>query len=154
MRALLQRVSEASVMAGGEVAGRIGPGWLVLLGVGQGDDEALADALAEKAALLRCFEDADGKTNLAAADVGAEFLVVSQFTLYADTARGRRPGFTAAAPPELARRLVDHFAAALRARGFRVAEGVFGAHMQVALVNDGPFTIWLELPPSERTVTR
>jgi D-tyrosyl-tRNA(Tyr) deacylase len=144
MRALLQRVSEAAVSVEGELVGRIGHGWLILLGVGRMDDEAVAAALAEKVTLLRCFEDADGKTNLSAADVGAELLVVSQFTLYADTRRGRRPGFTDAAPPERATALVDHFVAALRARGFKTEQGVFGAHMQVRLVNDGPFTIWLD----------
>ena len=144
MRALLQRVTKASVAIEGEVVGEIGRGWLILLGVGRGDSEAVASQLAEKVALLRCFEDAEGKTNLAAADVGAEMLVVSQFTLYADTSRGRRPGFTNAAPPDEARRLVDHFAAQLRERGFRVETGRFGAEMAVSLVNDGPFTIWLD----------
>jgi D-aminoacyl-tRNA deacylase len=93
---------------------------------------------------LRCFEDADGKTNLSARDLGAEMLVVSQFTLLADVSRGRRPGFTGAAPPEEARALVDHFAEALRRTGFRTQQGRFGAFMQVRLTNDGPFTIWLD----------
>ena len=128
----------------GEVIGRIGRGWLIFLGVGRGDTEQVAAGLAEKAALLRCFEDAEGKTNLAAADVGAAFLVVSQFTLYADTSRGRRPGFTNAAPPEEARRLVDYFGEELVRRGFVAERGRFGAEMKVSLVNDGPFTIWLE----------
>lgn len=144
MRALLQRVSQAAVTVEGETIGRIGRGWLVLLGVGPDDTEAIASSLVEKIALLRCFEDEQGKTNLAAADVSAEFLVVSQFTLYADTSRGRRPGFTNAAPPDQASGLVDHFVAALRTRGFRVETGRFGAHMAVSLVNDGPFTIWLD----------
>jgi D-tyrosyl-tRNA(Tyr) deacylase len=144
MRALLQRVSQASVVVAGETVGQIGLGWLVLLGVGHTDTPAIASALADKVAGLRCFEDADGKTNLAAADVGASMLVVSQFTLYADTSRGRRPGFTNAAPPELANTLVDQFAAALRNKGFNVETGQFGAHMQVSLMNDGPFTIWLD----------
>jgi D-tyrosyl-tRNA(Tyr) deacylase len=144
MRALLQRVTEASVTVDAETVGRIGHGWLVLLGVGRLDTETTAATLADKAAGLRCFEDAAGKTNLAAADVGAQWLVVSQFTLYADTLRGRRPGFTAAAPPELAVPVLDAFVAALRQRGFQVETGRFGAHMQVRLVNDGPFTIWLE----------
>jgi D-aminoacyl-tRNA deacylase len=144
MRALLQRVSEASVTVHNEVIGHIGRGWVVLLGVGQCDDERVVAALAEKCALLRCFEDAQGKTNLSAADVGAEFLVVSQFTLYADTSRGRRPGFTGGAPPDVASRLVDAFVEQLRTRRFRVETGRFGAHMQVSLVNDGPFTIWLD----------
>ena len=137
-------MTRASVAVQGETVGEIGRGWLILLGAGRDDSEAVAAQLAEKVALLRCFEDADGKTNLAAADVGAEMLVVSQFTLYADTSRGRRPGFTNAAPPEEARRLVDYFAEQLRGRGFTVATGRFGAHMQVSLVNDGPFTIWLD----------
>ena len=144
MRALLQRVTQAQVDVGGETVGEIGPGWLILLGVGHGDTEHVAAALADKVAGLRCFEDAQGKTNLSAQDVNAQFLVVSQFTLYADTSRGRRPGFTAAAPPQLAEALVAHFMAALRQGGFVVAGGQFGAHMQVSLVNDGPFTIWLD----------
>jgi len=146
MRAVLQRVSRAQVDVAGESKGRIGLGWLVLLGIGRGDTAALADQLADKVVGLRCFEDANGKTNLSAADVGAQMLVVSQFTLYADTSRGRRPGFTDAAPPELANALVEHFMAALRQRGVQVEGGQFGAHMQVSLVNDGPFTIWLDLP--------
>jgi D-aminoacyl-tRNA deacylase len=144
MRALLQRVSEASVQVDGEVVGAIGAGWLVLLGVGHADSQAVADQLAEKVALLRCFEDDQGKTNLSILDVGGQVLVVSQFTLYADTTRGRRPGFTNAAPPDQANALVDHFGEALRRRGLHVEQGRFGAHMQVSLVNDGPFTIWLE----------
>ena len=144
MRALLQRVTQAAVRVEGETVGQIGRGWLILLGAGRGDTEAVAAQLAEKVALLRCFEDLEGKTNLSAADVGAEMLVVSQFTLYADTSRGRRPGFTNAAPPDEARRLVDYFAEQLRGRGFRVETGRFGAHMEVSLVNDGPFTIWLD----------
>jgi D-tyrosyl-tRNA(Tyr) deacylase len=144
MRAVLQRVTSASVVVAGETIGRIGPGWLVLLGIGHGDTEAISAGLADKAAALRCFEDASGKTNLAAADVRAEWLVVSQFTLYADTSRGRRPGFTNAAPPALAEALVDRFVARLTELGFHVETGRFGAHMQVHLVNDGPFTILLE----------
>src|SRR5687767_13458375 len=134
----------ASVAIEGEVIGEIGRGWLILLGVGRGDTEAAGAQLAEKVALLRCFEDSDGKTNLAAADVGAEMLVVSQFTLYADTSRGRRPGFTNGAPPDEAKRLVDYFVEQLRGRGFRAETGRFGVHMEVSLVNDGPFTIWLD----------
>ena len=147
MRALLQRVREASVDVGGDRVARIGLGWLILLGVGRGDDRSVVDQVAEKIAALRCFEDEAGKTNLSAADVGAEMLVVSQFTLYADTSRGRRPGFTLAAPPEQAAPLVDYFSTRLRERGFRVEQGRFGAEMQVALVNDGPFTIWLDTEP-------
>ena len=148
MRALLQRVLEAHVVVEGETVGRIGRGWLVLVGAGHGDTEATSVALADKAAGLRCFEDASGKTNLSAADVGAEWLVVSQFTLYADTSRGRRPGFTYAAPPEIADGLVTRFATRLAEQGFTVEQGRFGAHMEVSLVNDGPFTIWLESQPS------
>ncbi|MBI2756602.1 MAG: D-tyrosyl-tRNA(Tyr) deacylase [Chloroflexi bacterium] len=144
MRALLQRVSEASVVEAGVTLGQIGRGWLVLLGVGREDTEAVAQVLAEKVVGLRCFEDADGKTNLSAEQIGAQLLVVSQFTLYADTSRGRRPGFTYAAPPEQASPLVDAFAEHLRALGFVVQTGRFGADMQVHLVNDGPFTLWLD----------
>jgi D-aminoacyl-tRNA deacylase len=144
MRALLQRVSEASVSVDGEEIARIGRGWLILLGIARGDTEAVAEALADRVAGLRCFEDADGKTNLSARDLGAEMLVVSQFTLLADVSRGRRPGFTGAALPEEARALVDSFADALRRTGFRTQQGRFGAFMQVRLTNDGPFTIWLD----------
>lgn len=144
MRALLQRVAEASVEVDDEEIARIGPGWLVLLGIGRDDTEATALALADKAMALRCFEDAEGKTNLSAADIGAAWLVVSQFTLYADTSRGRRPGFTDAAPPDRAQALVAGFVDALRGRGFEVQQGRFGAPMRVHLVNDGPFTIWLD----------
>ncbi|MDQ3809409.1 MAG: D-aminoacyl-tRNA deacylase [Chloroflexota bacterium] len=147
MRALLQRVVHAQVTVGEEVVGEIGRGWLVLLGVGHGDSPAIADQLADKVALLRCFEDAQGKTNLSILDVGGEVLLVSQFTLYADLSRGRRPGFTAAAPPEHATAMVDYFGDALRGRGLHAQQGRFGAYMQVRLTNDGPFTIWLDLPP-------
>ena len=112
--------------------------------MGQEDTEAVAALLAETVALLRCFEDEQGKTNLAATDGQAELLVVSQFTLYADTSRGRRPGFSGAAPPGPAAELVDSFVAQLRQRAFTVQTGRFGAHMAVSLVNDGPFTIWLD----------
>jgi D-tyrosyl-tRNA(Tyr) deacylase len=144
MRALLQRVGQAAVEVDGQAIGQIGRGWLVLLGVGHADTEATAVTLADKAAGLRCFEDALGKTNLSAADVGAQWLVVSQFTLYADVSRGRRPGFTDAAPPAQAEALVERFIARLRELGFHVEMGSFGAHMQVSLTNDGPFTIWLD----------
>ena len=144
MRALLQRSSGARVRVDGDVIGEIGAGLVVLLGVGPDDDEAVAEGLARRTAELRIFDDADGRTNLSLLDVGGEVLVVSQFTLYADTRRGRRPGFTGAAAPELAERLYLRFAEALRARGVRVATGRFGAVMAVELVNDGPFTIWLD----------
>ena len=126
------------------MVGAIGAGLLVLLGVGHGDDEATADALARRICELRVFEDGDGRTNRSLLDVGGEALVVSQFTLYADTRRGRRPGFTDAAPPEVARVLWRRVAAQIEGRGVRVALGEFGAEMAVELVNDGPFTIWLD----------
>jgi D-tyrosyl-tRNA(Tyr) deacylase len=145
MRALLQRVTRAEVKVDGAVVGSIGPGLLVLLGVGHGDDEAAADWLAGRICELRIFEDDDGKTNRSLLDVDGEALVVSQFTLYADTSRGRRPGFTRAAPPALARVLWLRVAAGMEVAGVRrVALGEFGAEMQVELVNDGPFTIWLD----------
>ena len=145
MRALLQRVTEARVSVDGQTVGQIGQGWLVFLGIGHDDTQAIADQLADKVATLRCFEDAAGKTNLSITNVGGAVLLVSQFTLYADTSRGRRPGFTYAAAPEVADVLVDHFGAALRRHGLHVEQGRFGAHMQVQLVNDGPFTIWLDM---------
>jgi D-tyrosyl-tRNA(Tyr) deacylase len=144
MRAVIQRVSEASVTVEGAVVGRIGRGLLVLLGAGEGDGPAEAELLAEKIANLRIFPDDAGRFNRSALDAGAAALVVSQFTLYADTRRGRRPSFSGAAAPELAAPLVDAFAAALRARGLPVEMGIFGAHMQVALINDGPVTILLD----------
>jgi len=144
MRALLQRVSRAEVRVGGRVTGSIGRGLLVLLGVGHGDDEATADALAKRICELRIFEDTDGRTNRSLLDVGGQALVVSQFTLYADTRRGRRPGFTDAAPPDLAAGLWMRVAEGIEAQGVRVGLGEFGAEMAVELVNDGPFTIWLD----------
>ncbi|HEX5823047.1 MAG TPA: D-aminoacyl-tRNA deacylase [Candidatus Limnocylindrales bacterium] len=144
MRALLQRTSEARVRVGGEIAGEIGPGLVVFLGVGPDDDDAVGDGLARRVTELRIFDDEAGRTNLSLMDVAGSVLLVSQFTLYADTRRGRRPGFTGAAAPELAERLYLRFAAALRALGVTVATGRFGAVMAVELVNDGPFTIWLD----------
>lgn len=144
MRALLQRTTGASVRVGGEVAGEIEAGLVVLLGVGPDDIESTADDLARKVAELRIFRDADGRTNLALLDIGGSALVVSQFTLYADTRRGRRPGFTGGAAPEVAERLYLRFAEALRGLGATVATGRFGEEMTVELVNDGPFTIWLD----------
>lgn len=133
----------------GEVVGEIGHGWLVLLGVGPRDDEAMAARMADKIVGLRVFEDEAGKMNLSVLDVGGAVLVVSQFTLYADTSRGRRPGFTGAAPPAIAEPLVDRFAELVRARGLTVATGRFGAMMDVALVNHGPVTIILtDEPPT------
>jgi D-aminoacyl-tRNA deacylase len=144
VRALLQRTTGARVRVGGEVVGEIRVGLVVLLGVGPTDDEPIADAIARRITELRIFDDADGRTNLALADVGGAVLLVSQFTLYADTRRGRRPGFTGAAAPELAERLYLSVAAALRGRDVEVATGRFGEVMAVELVNDGPFTIWLD----------
>ncbi len=144
MRVLLQRVSRASVMVGGEPVSSIGLGYLLLVGVGQGDDASQVDKLADKIVGLRIFRDAEGKTNLSLADVGGEALVVSQFTLYADTRKGRRPSFVYAADPAEAAELVEAFAAAVEARGVKVGRGVFGAEMEVELVNDGPFTMWFD----------
>lgn len=137
-------MSQASVDVDGLCVGEIGLGWLVLLGVGRGDTQAVADALADKIVGLRCFEDGQGKTNLSILDAGGAVLLVSQFTLYADTSRGRRPGFSYAAPPDEANVLVEYFGEAVRRRGLHVEQGRFGAHMRVSLVNDGPFSIWLD----------
>ncbi|HUP55095.1 MAG TPA: D-aminoacyl-tRNA deacylase [Methylomirabilota bacterium] len=144
MRALLQRSTGASVSVAGDVIGSIDAGLVVLLGVGPDDDEATADALARRITELRIFRDADGRTNSSLVDVGGSVLLVSQFTLFADTRRGRRPGFTGAAPPEQADRLYERVATAFRALDVRVATGTFGAEMAVELTNDGPFTIWLD----------
>jgi D-tyrosyl-tRNA(Tyr) deacylase len=144
MRALLQRTTGARVRVNGETVGEIGLGLVVLLGVGPDDDEATTDALARRVIELRIFDDAAGRTNLSLVDVDGAVLVVSQFTLFADTRRGRRPGFTGAAAPELAERLYLRFAAALQGMGVDIATGRFGAVMAVELVNDGPFTIWLD----------
>lgn len=144
MRAVIQRVSEASVSVEGAIVGRIGAGLLVLLGVAPGDGAAEATLLAEKVAAMRIFPDDQGRFNRSALEVGGAALVVSQFTLYADVRRGRRPSFSGAAPPEVAAPLVEQFTAALRGQGLAVETGVFGAHMQVALINDGPVTITLD----------
>ena len=144
MRALVQRVSHAAVRVGGEVVGEIGPGLCVLVGVGPEDGEAAADRLAAKIWQLRVFPDSAGDMNRSASELGYAVLVVSQFTLYADTSRGRRPSFVRAAPPEKARLLVERVAQALRAAGAEVATGRFGAMMQVSLVNEGPVTVMLE----------
>jgi D-tyrosyl-tRNA(Tyr) deacylase len=137
-------VSEASVEVAGERIAAIGPGLLALVAAGQGDSREAAARLAGKMARLRIFEDDDGRMNRAVADAGGTVLVVSQFTLYADTSRGNRPGFTGAAAPELGAELVDVVVEELRALGLEVQRGRFGAHMRVALVNDGPVTIWLD----------
>jgi D-tyrosyl-tRNA(Tyr) deacylase len=144
VRALLQRTTGAEVRADGGVVGAIGAGLVILLGVGPDDNETVADDLARKAAELRIFRDDEGRTNRSLLDVGGAALVVSQFTLYADTRKGRRPGFTGGAAPDVAERLYLRFAAALRELGVAVATGRFGAEMAVSLVNDGPFTIWLD----------
>jgi D-aminoacyl-tRNA deacylase len=144
VRALLQRTSEASVRIGDDVVASIGSGLVILVGVSHDDDPDIADALARRVTELRIFRDEDGRTNLSLTDVRGEVLVVSQFTLFADTRRGRRPGFTDAAPPEQAQRLYERFVAALREHDVRVETGRFGAEMAVSLVNDGPFTIWLD----------
>ncbi len=144
MRALVQRVRHGKVSVQGQSTAEIGQGLVILLGVGHHDTEEQAAWLAEKIANLRIFEDADGKMNLSVKDVGGEAIAVSQFTLYADAHKGRRPSFTDAALPDLARPLVERFAALLRAQGIPVGEGVFGAEMLVEIHNDGPVTIWLE----------
>ena len=144
MRALIQRVSRASVHVDGEKVAGIGLGFLVLLGVADGDGEAEAAWLARKVAGLRLFEDDAGKMNLGLGDVGGAVLAVSQFTLYGDARKGRRPSFTRAAPPAQAQELYEKFCALLAAQGVAVEKGVFQAHMEVSLVNDGPVTLWLE----------
>lgn len=144
MRALVQRVAEAEVTVAGRSTGRIGPGLLVLVCAMQGDDAAAAEKLAARVAKLRIFRDAADKMNLSVQDIGGAVLVVSQFTLAADTRTGNRPGFSTAAPPAEGERLYLHFAQALRDLGLPVETGEFGADMRVALVNDGPVTIWMD----------
>ncbi|MFI5113800.1 MAG: D-aminoacyl-tRNA deacylase [Terriglobales bacterium] len=144
MRAVIQRVSRAKVTVNGQIAGEIGLGLLVLLGVGAGDTREDADYLAEKTLGLRIFEDPDGKMNLSTADVSGALLVVSQFTLYGDVRRGKRPSFDAAAPPQPARELYEYFVGKIRAAGLRCETGRFQEMMQVELVNDGPVTILLD----------
>lgn len=144
MRVVFQRVLESSVEVAGEIVGRIGPGAMILLGVGEGDSEQDVSMLADKVAGLRVFEDDDGKMNLSAAEVGGQMLVVSQFTLYGDCRKGRRPSFASAAPPAEAKRLYLMFCERLRGLGFTVAEGIFQADMKVTIVNDGPVTILLD----------
>ena len=144
MRALLQRVSRADVRVSGEHVGRIGRGLLVFVGFTDGDGDAQLQWMADKIVELRLFADADGKMNLSVTDAGGGVLVVSQFTLYADAQKGRRPSFIAAAPPDAAAPLYDQFVALLRERGVVTETGLFGAAMEVELVNDGPVTLWLE----------
>ncbi|MBY6276909.1 D-aminoacyl-tRNA deacylase [Symbiobacterium thermophilum] len=148
MRAVVQRVSRARVTVGGEVVGQIGPGYVVLLGVSREDDEAAADYLAEKVAGLRVFEDEEGKMNRSIQEAGGAVLAVSQFTLYGDVRRGRRPGFDRAARPEQAEPLYRRFVERLRGMGLHVETGRFQTHMEVELVNDGPVTILID---SEKT---
>ncbi|MES2666961.1 MAG: D-aminoacyl-tRNA deacylase [Pseudomonadota bacterium] len=143
MRAVLQRVSAASVRVDGAVSGEIGPGLLILVCAMQGDTAAEADQLAAKIAKLRIFKDEAGKMNLSVRDIAGSALIVSQFTLAADL-RGNRPGFSPAASPDDGRRLYDHFTAQIADLGIPVANGVFGADMQVSLTNDGPVTIWMD----------
>ena len=147
MKAVLQRVRRGRVSVGGDTIAVIERGLVVLIGVGQADTTSEAEWLAEKCAVLRVFEDEQGKTNLSVQDVAGEVLVVSQFTLYADTRKGRRPSFINAAPPEIAQPLVDHFVDHLGGLGVSVQKGIFGAHMLVEIENDGPVTIILERDP-------
>jgi D-aminoacyl-tRNA deacylase len=144
VRVLVQRVSRAEVRVDGRVTGRIGRGYLLLVGLTHADDDAALEWMAEKVLGLRLFADADGKMNLPLADVGGALLVVSQFTLYGDARKGKRPSFVDAARPEHAVPLYERFVSALRARGATVETGEFGAMMDVELVNDGPVTLWLE----------
>lgn len=152
MRAVVQRVSQARVEVDGQTTGEIGLGLMVLLGVGRGDTESSADWLVEKIAGLRIFPDSEDRMNLSVEQAGGALLVVSQFTLYGDTRRGRRPSFDAAAPPEEANRLYEYFVQRARQRGLRVETGVFQAMMRVHLVNEGPVTLLCETPAAPGTV--
>jgi D-tyrosyl-tRNA(Tyr) deacylase len=147
MIGLLQRVTQAAVTVDGETVGRIGPGLLVLLGIQKGDSEAEGERLLERLVTYRVFEDDAGRMNRSLTDTGGALLVVSQFTLAAETRKGTRPGFSTAAPPDEGRRLYEDFVARARVRVAHVETGRFGAMMQVSLVNDGPVTFWLEVPP-------
>ena len=149
MRIVLQRVARGRVSVEGRTVAEIGCGVVLLVGVSPGDSEDQVQALAEKVANLRIFEDQQGKMNLSIKEVNGEALVVSQFTLYADTRKGRRPSFTEAASPDFARSLVEHFAACLSNLGLPTKSGEFGAHMLVEIANDGPVTIWMDLPPAQ-----
>ena len=152
MRLLIQRVSKASVSVADTIVGKIDKGLLVLVGVGQKDSKSEAEWLARKTAQLRIFADANGKTKLALSEVSGAALVVSQFTLYADTRKGRRPSFINAATSDIAKPLIEHFAKQLEGYGIPVKLGKFGADMQVALVNDGPVTIWMEHNSKSKSV--
>jgi D-aminoacyl-tRNA deacylase len=144
MRALIQRVSQASVSVDQQIVGKISQGLLIFLGIGPDDGEAQVKVLTDKIINLRIFEDEAGKMNLSLLDMQGEALVVSQFTLYADVHKGRRPSFTSAAPPAIAEPLVEQFKAVIASYGLTVAGGIFGAHMEVSLTNSGPVTIWLD----------
>ena len=150
MRALIQRVTQASVAVSDREVGRIGPGLVVFLGVAAEDTESDAQYLVDKTVNLRIFADEQNRFNRSALDVGAEFLIISQFTLYADTRRGRRPDFTQAAPPEQAQRLYEHTVGLFQATGLTVATGVFQEYMQVSLQNDGPVTLMLDSADRQR----
>jgi len=145
LKVVLQRVSEASVTVDGEITGSINKGYVVLLGIGEGDTKEQVDKMVEKIKKLRIFADENDKINLSVEDIGGEILVVSQFTLYADCRKGNRPSFTNAGSPSLAEELYDYFIETSRGKFKKVGHGVFGAHMHVSLVNDGPFTVILEL---------
>lgn len=144
MRIVLQRVANAKVQVAGETVGEIGRGYLILLGVSDEDTELITEKMADKICKLRIFEDKNGKTNLSLSDVEGDLLVISQFTLYADCKKGNRPSFTDAGNPELARRLYGQFMDRCRSYGIEVKQGCFGEHMEVSLVNDGPFTLMLD----------
>lgn len=148
MRALVQRVSSCAVRVSGREVSRIGKGLLVLLGVSRSDGQAEVEYVAKKVIHLRMFNDREGRMNLSLREVGGEIMVVSQFTLYGDARRGRRPSYTEAAPPQLAEELYEAVCEAFARQGFKPARGVFGAHMEVELINDGPVTLLLESPPS------
>lgn len=150
MRALIQRAARAHVTVDGTVTGEIERGLVILLGVAPGDTDETAQRIAEKAIGLRIFEDDEGRMNRSLAEIGGAVLAISQFTLYGDMRRGRRPSFTGAAPPEVAAPLYDAFCAAIEALGVRCERGVFGAHMSVELVNDGPVTLMLDSDELER----
>jgi D-tyrosyl-tRNA(Tyr) deacylase len=144
LKAVLQRVKSSHVEVDGKIVGEIQHGWLILLAVGRGDTLEIADYVADRCVKVRAFADPQGKMNLSVVDVGGSVLVVSQFTLYGDCIRGRRPSFDGAAPPELANSLYEHFCGSIRGQGVSVQQGVFQADMQVSLVNDGPVTLLIE----------
>lgn len=144
MRFVIQRVTEASVSVDGKVIGQIGHGLLVFVGIADSDDRQVADKMADKLTKLRIFDDADGRTNLSISDVGGEFLIISQFTLYADCRKGNRPSFTPAGKPETANEMYEYILSEVRKKGFRTEHGSFGAEMKVSLLNEGPFTILLD----------